>query len=96
MSHHRTGHYRWDSIVKTFVKVSESAHRDDPMGRDACWFPKRGTAYYDPQAARWFHGKPEKRAWMREKNVVEVERGPNPLRGLAESRDRSAKTFVVV
>ena len=78
------------------MKVSERPVMfKSSLSRTSCWFPSHGHPYFDAQAHRTFHDKAEKRAWMQEKNVVEVERGPNPLRGLAESRDRSAKAFVM-
>ena len=92
----RTGRYIYDSIRKQVVKISGTPEVDSALGRESCWFPKTGK-YYDTMAARTFHSKTEKRAWMQAKGIREIESDwHNPLKGLAESRDRGKKVHVVL
>ena len=91
-----TGKYIYDTTQGKVVKISDVPYITSATGRHSCWFPSHGTKYFDPQAQRVFHSKTEKRAWMREKNVVETTAGPNPLKGLAESRDCSQRKHFTV
>ena len=81
----RTGRYVWDEQTRQLVKVSDtvpSAYRDL---RNGVWWPQGESSYYDRQAARTFHSRAGKAAWMREKGVIEHGTTyQNPLRGLAE------------
>ena len=88
----QTGHYRL--IDGHWQKVSESAQVESALGRTSCWFPRNGAKYFDTMAQRTFHNKQEKRQWMQEKGVREIEADwHNPLKGLAESRARGQKVF---
>ena len=90
-----TGHYVYDETLRKLVKVSETTSIPSALGHSSCWFPKTGK-YFDTMAQRTFHDKSEKRAWMKAKGIREIDAGPNPLRGLAESRDcRQRKHFNV-
>lgn len=79
-----TGRYLQDKSGR-LVKVSDHVPVHDADLRNGVWWPRGEDRYYDRQAARTFHSKQEKAAWMRKTNVIEhTPTWKNPLRGLAE------------